>query len=276
MIKLFCSDFDNTLGIRTTIPEVNREGIVRWRKAGGDFAIVTGRLFSNIKALTDGYGIRCHIVASNGALVMRDGETVIHEQGLTGEKLREIITYVRSRGWYFFIYDRDTCYIPKKGHPLLTNAPIRWLLSRILHTNIVKVEDTLETFFARGRVALKVLVFPGAGEVEDARAHFSSDSRLYVTWSSAKRIELMDARVDKWQGILRLAESLGVAPDEIAAIGDYNNDIPMVRASKIGFCVSDGSPDLKAVCDRQVAGVREGGIAEAVTYLLQKNGEEQI
>ena len=54
------------------------------------------------------------------------------------------------------------------------------------------------------------------------------------------------------------------------AIGDYENDIPMLKAADIAVCVGDGSKEVKEKADLIVANAKEGAVADLIRILEEK------
>ena len=63
-------------------------------------------------------------------------------------------------------------------------------------------------------------------------------------------LEIAPVGVTKWSGILHLAEKWGIAPNEICAVGDDTNDIPMIRSAGLGIAMGNAQPHVKAVARR--------------------------
>ena len=64
-----------------------------------------------------------------------------------------------------------------------------------------------------------------------------------------------------------MAELLGISPDKTIAVGDYNNDVSMVKAAKAGFAVAYAVPEVKAVADYLTVSYDESAIAAIVDML---------
>ena len=65
-----------------------------------------------------------------------------------------------------------------------------------------------------------------------------------------------------------LAKTLGVDLSRTVAVGDYNNDIEMLRAAALGYAVANAHPDVKAAADRVTKRTcAEGAIAEIIEDL---------
>jgi 3-deoxy-D-manno-octulosonate 8-phosphate phosphatase (KDO 8-P phosphatase) len=65
----------------------------------------------------------------------------------------------------------------------------------------------------------------------------------------------------------------GVAEDEVAYMGDDLPDIPLAKRAGLAVCVSDGAPELAAVCHfttRRLAG--RGTAREVVELILKAQG----
>ena len=46
-----------------------------------------------------------------------------------------------------------------------------------------------------------------------------------------------------------MCELFGISKDKTIAVGDYNNDISMVKMAKLGFVVENAVPELRTVCN---------------------------
>ena len=72
------------------------------------------------------------------------------------------------------------------------------------------------------------------------------------------------------QGIERqLAQLLDIAPEETMAIGDSNNDLPMLKAAGRSVAMGNAGPDIKAAADYETADCNADGVAKAIRrYVL--------
>lgn len=69
--------------------------------------------------------------------------------------------------------------------------------------------------------------------------------RLYATWSIPDRIEVMPPHVDKSVALRALAREVGAALDETLAIGDGDNDLPMLKAAGVGVLMGNAKPEVR-------------------------------
>lgn len=83
------------------------------------------------------------------------------------------------------------------------------------------------------------------------------------------RGELTDKSVTKATAMASLLKAEGLNPDEwhIAAIGDSENDIPMMQEADSGICMGNGTPAAKEAADYITAPIHEDGLARAFAWL---------
>lgn len=81
-------------------------------------------------------------------------------------------------------------------------------------------------------------------------------------------LEVVSAESGKWPALRGLAAAAGIAPEEILALGDDENDAEMLRESGCGVAMANASPAALAAADRTVASNAEGGVVEALEELV--------
>jgi len=70
--------------------------------------------------------------------------------------------------------------------------------------------------------------------------------------------------VDKGSGLRRLCAMLGVDPRRVMAVGDSENDIPMLQAAGFGVAMGNATDSLKAIADWIAPTIDEDGAAVAL------------
>ena len=92
-----------------------------------------------------------------------------------------------------------------------------------------------------------------------------SGTSLFETAS----LEFSPTEANKGTGMLALAELLGVPREATMAVGDADNDLPMLRGAGLGVAMGNANERVRAAADVVVADNDHGGVAEAIrTYLL--------
>jgi hypothetical protein len=85
-----------------------------------------------------------------------------------------------------------------------------------------------------------------------------------VTRSLPEFVEILDPKVDKGAALRFVAERLGIAMEQTAAIGDSWNDAPLLRAAGLGIAMGSSPPELREDADAVVADLEHDGVAEAI------------
>jgi Cof subfamily protein (haloacid dehalogenase superfamily) len=106
----------------------------------------------------------------------------------------------------------------------------------------------------------------------ELQARFGND--LYITRTHPRLIEGTARGVNKGQGVLDLCRLLGIDPQRVLAIGDNDNDIPMLEVVGYGVAMGNATPGVKAVAQWIAPTIEEDGVAVALQRLvLDKRGE---
>lgn len=256
---LICTDLDGTLlSDDKTISQKNREAIEYFKREGGRFTFITGRM---PYYAMDSYRSVCPNApfgACNGG-ALYDGES--EEYIWTAEPLPQdvselILAVVRE--------------IPAIG---VQYASYRG--SFFSKDNAVMVEFRRETDLplvtcpigACPKPIAKVLFGDMEPEMEQTerilRAHPRADEFDFIR-SEAHLFEILPKGISKGVAIEKLCEVLGIERRKSIAIGDYNNDIPMLRAAGLGVAVANACSDALAAADLVTVSNNESAIARVI------------
>ena len=98
-------------------------------------------------------------------------------------------------------------------------------------------------------------------------------SRTYVAWGVRGMIEIMPRKTDKGVALQALAEAISIPLDQTMAIGDGNNDLPMLEEAGVGVLMGNAEPEIhRAVADTRIHlahRFEEDGFARAIEeYVL--------
>ena len=91
---------------------------------------------------------------------------------------------------------------------------------------------------------------------------------LMVPAYGVEVLEVFDPAVNKWEGILHVARRHGVQPEQIVAIGDDVNDIPMIENAGLGVAMGNARPEVLAIAKRVIGKNADEGLAEFLDELV--------
>jgi len=89
-----------------------------------------------------------------------------------------------------------------------------------------------------------------------------------ATFSHEHYLEITAEGVDKATAVADLATRLGLDMARVAAIGDGENDIPLLRAVGVSVAMGNATSAVRAVADWTTATNREAGVARAIERMI--------
>ncbi len=72
----------------------------------------------------------------------------------------------------------------------------------------------------------------------------------------------------KAEALRFLEETYGIAPERTVAVGDANNDVPMIESAGLGVAMGNSMPELLAVADRIIGHHDTTAIASLLSELF--------
>ena len=96
--------------------------------------------------------------------------------------------------------------------------------------------------------------------------------RLDGVFPSPGYLECGVAGDKKGRGLKKLAATLEIPVVDTVALGDEQNDIPMIRAAGTGAAMANGCEELRRAADYvTVADQNHSGVAEVIDKFVLKN-----
>lgn len=114
----------------------------------------------------------------------------------------------------------------------------------------------------------KIVICGEPNEMEDFKKRVLDElkDKIFMTTAIKNCVDILDGSVSKAKGIEVLAQRLGIKRQEIMAIGDNINDLPMLEYAGLGVAMGNAPEVVKERADIVTAGNNEDGIA----LLLEK------
>ncbi len=154
----------------------------------------------------------------------------------------------------------------------INDLDIRSLLSTIAKEKIEFVEDVIANTVTAPE---KITVF---GHRPALEAHKTLLERLpldlSITFSGPLYLEVTSRGVSKGRALTSLAEYLGLALKNVAAIGDQQNDLSMFEVAGLAIAMGNAPEDVKTRADVIAPTNDEGGLAWALNQIVaNQNGQ---
>lgn len=234
-IRLAAADLDGTtLCDDKTICPANIEAIREVREAGIRVVACSGRYARIMQDSLHTLGLDHegeYYIASNGGVLMEAGKNQPVYRALPDtEALHALIELGRKHTDLvnFQIYLNGKVYVERYN-----NATERYEKAANAKAVIV---DTLDALMDQ---PIEKLAFVSRVTPEEMIAFQHQIAPLVPQGIQMVRaesflIEFISEQAGKWNTLMKLADSLGIAPDQIVTVGDRENDAQMVRCAKYG------------------------------------------
>ena len=277
MIQLILSDLDETLlNDDGTIHPENIAAIQAFIQNGGYFVPNTGRSYKSVYGTLAQLGLNKttqYVVSYNGGAIVAiapDGqEEIVVEHGMSLTLAQKIFDLGQVNDVVdTHVYTRDNLYIYN-----ISATDQRYMTERQVPYTEITTTDL--SFMANEGPVMKVIfehLDPAVQQViADAVTAVVGDEVL-VTFSSNRYVEFNPKGVDKGVTGLELADILGIAHDDTAAIGDNLNDAAQIKAAGVGVAVANAKPEIKALADVVLTTTNnEAAVADFIQHYAQKS-----
>ena len=267
---IFC-DLDGTLFDSTgAVSEQNRDAVVRYTRAGGLFAIATGRCPDNMLGFLEGVAFNAPCIVLNGAGVWDRGtDRFLYTQYADQEAIAQVLFECRAHHPSFDLQvytERDILYVSPEE---TVNRPF-WELHRSSH--FVSIEEAL------GAPWFKSLLFGNRDELHEIESFLLEKGlaerfdRVYATTDivpDQEYLELLPKGVNKGSA-LKVCRGLDCYRGRtLIGVGDYNNDLELLEEADIAASPANSNAAIKAVTDVHLPTNNEHAIAALIDRLAE-------
>lgn len=272
--RLLALDIDGTiLDPDREIRETARKAIGEALRRGLRVVLCTGRRYRSALPIARSLGLPGPIVVHNGALVKDTGDGRTLEATYLATSLQaEIRAVLRTHGAPLVYVDGwpdEDLLTERRGsvHPHQAGYLDHYgaLCRHVADLDAAPRTDALMISVVADADAIGALHPRALRALGDrVRAH-----ALQNPDSGAHSLEILAPGTGKWAALSRIAAAEGISPQEIAAVGDDNNDVDLVGHAGLGIAMGNAVPDVRAVADLVVAGNDRDGVAEAIDAVLR-------
>ncbi|WP_088105996.1 HAD family hydrolase [Halalkalibacter urbisdiaboli] len=257
--KAIFLDMDGTiLNHHNQVSIHTKEIIDELRNQGLFVFIATGRSFDEIDGVVPKGFLVDGVVSSNG-MAGYIGDEVVFEHSLSRELVDEVIHRARINKVYYELFPygapritlkQDQSYVEAEiSDPKPDNVGINEWLSRkqAIKEEIAWKEEIEGTafskfyFFARTKEHIN--------EWKEELEQLKQEVDFTTSISSPYNVELMVANVNKATGIKQMLNRFELSANDIMAIGDSDNDLPMLDFVRFAVAMKNAPDHIKAVAD---------------------------
>lgn len=271
-IRLIALDLDGTVfNDKKEITPRTMAAIRAALQKGVTVLPATGRTVTGApKELLEIPGVR-YALTSNGASVvdLHTGEKLV-SLPFDADMAQQAYDVVAPYGGMLSIFIDGKSYTPQDNAQssldmVPENLRSYFRKSRIevpdMHKTLQEHRDEIEKFS---------ILYPTESQRDAAwQAVARACPRVEITSSIERNMELNAPGVSKGRGLMALAERLGLARDQVMAVGDSGNDLTMLEAAGLGVAMGNATAEVRHAADVVTADNNHDGVAEAIEkYVL--------
>ena len=253
------------------IPKANIEALIRLQQSGVKVALASGRMAQAMYDSAAQVALPQHqgyIIASNGAFVEAlSNQHIIRKSTFQAEQIQRCALSAVYLGAHFTVDQGSELYYTHH------DRSYHWLkaLNLMPLHQLVDVQNQLKHEATRCSVSVddQAHVHPIDAFMR-VHHHEASFERLHPSY-----LDIMPLGNSKWIGLEALMNHLHIERDEVAAIGDGENDRSMLARVGFSATLQNASESLKSITHVVVAHVADAGVAQFAELVMARNAFEK-
>lgn len=238
--KLIALDMDGTLlNKKDAISDENRKVIEEAQANGIHVVLSTGRSILTCGKYAKSLNLSSYLVTVNGSEIW-DCAGNLHERNVINTDFIQMMwEWAKTNNTHFWAVATDKVWRDQMPENLFEHT---WLKFGFDFADDSIRETILQRLLSR--------------------------EELEVSNSSPTNLEINAAGVNKAMGLIHVCNKLGIAMDEVIAMGDSLNDIEMIKAAGCGVAMGNAQNEVKEAADWITATNEENGVAKAIRHLV--------
>lgn len=245
MIKCIATDMDGTLlGSNGQISTKNKEAILLAQEQGIEVVVATGRSYLEAFDALEEAGLKCPVIAVNGAEVYTKEGEVISSVSIDKKLAKIVAKMLREQEIYFDVYTQDGRFTKEASD----------------YDQFLNDEDSQ---------IFKFLAYSFDSEkLETTKKELSDFKELAISSSGQENLEINHFQAQKGIALKAYVKSKGIDLSETMALGDHMNDVSMFELVGRAVAMGNASETLKSLCDVVTCTNDEHGVAKAILDIL--------
>lgn len=254
-IKMVVTDLDGTfLNHDRTISDDAVATIALLKKNNIPFTFITGRPPYAVERFMQRVNIDQPIVCCNGAVVVKKGKVLI-QHSFSLEPLKSIMCRAAELGLTVLVYAQGIEHTLSRSQWTIEREKTGHIFPLFQFENFSNITVEKVNIISDGQNHLFELLI---AEIQSFGIHYS------VTLYGKTGCEIVAKNITKATGLIDLCTLCNILPEHVLAIGDNENDHPMLHLAGIGAAVANATESTLLIADYQCKQTYTQGVLEAI------------
>ena len=271
-IKLVASDLDGTLlNKNKEITPRLFDALEKLDKLGIYFVPSTGRPFGTVPQAIKELPFLKYVITSNGATIFDATEQKnIIENYLTPEAVNAVIEIAKELPVITEYFIEGKAYIAKNVYDDLTPFDLTESHVTYIKNSRTPVENFWEEMKKNNSILENInLVFKDMELRKEIWDRLKALGLASVTAATTKNIEITSLYATKAKALEKLCEVLRFERENVLAMGDGDNDMPMIEFAGIGVAMANGEEHSKQAADIIADDCNDFGAAKILEQIIE-------
>jgi Cof subfamily protein (haloacid dehalogenase superfamily) len=262
-------DLDGTLlSPEGKVTPRTRDAIHRARAHGLKICFATGRNLTESRAVLKEVDHHDAAVFVGGAMVIDPATNLtLHRTLLPHELAAELCEALEGRG-HAVLALQDT-HAAGVDYFVSNDFPLNAATDHWLKVTKATVKLLPKLTGVRHEHTIRIGIVAPRGEAQDLQKEIIErfGERVFclvlrVPAAGVDVLEVFDASVNKWAGVMAIAQRHAIKAEQVIAVGDDVNDVPMFKFAGLSLAMGQASDEVKQQAHRVIASNRDDGLAQ--------------
>lgn len=261
-IRLLVSDVDGTLvDKQKRLTPGTIDAVRRLEATGTGFTVISARPRSGVMPIAEALGIDAPIAAFNGGLIFRRDGSVDAHFVVDPEVARGVFDLIGELQVDIWVFADDRWYSSTDVGVHVEHERVAANQEPVVGNDFAHLLDRADkiTFVSDDPPTLREL---------HRRIDERHQGKATVAQSQTYYLDITALEANKGDGIVALAAAFDVPLEDVVAIGDQANDLPMLERAGLAVAMGNAPDPVKQAADEVTRANDADGVAHAIDTLI--------
>ena len=276
-IKLVLADVDGTLVTHEKVLTPRAIASVQaLARSGIAFAITSGRPPRGMQMFVEPLGLTTPLAAFNGGRFVRPDLSLVEQRVLARDAVEPVLAIIAAHHLDSWIYRGNDWFVRERHGPHVDRE--EWTVKfpptvvpdfTDKMDEVVKVVGISDDLEAVAKCEADIVrQFSSEVLCKKTTPHRDHQPAVFAARSQPYYVDVTHPQANKGAVVLALGKMLGIAPEEVATIGDMPNDISMFEKSGLSIAMGQSSDEVKHAATHVTTSSEDEGFANAVDRFI--------